>query len=744
MKAKLIKAFKIGVIVMLALAISVVAIIHWKSDAIIAKVLAKVENQLTDSLTYRGVQVNAFRYFPCIAIEIADLHIGSGPAPLVKEGNMDIVVRLWPLLRSELIIHSIYIHEATLHLAQRDQKWSYDILKKSGTTDAGSWKMLIEHLGIKESKVIYEDGKKLAFNLKVSEADMEGKIGTEDMEANIRMDGVISAFTSSGYETDVPIQLTCKGHYLYDIKNGTQEYTAWEISHDGVDLAFDGNIHRLPDHELVNIHGTWQNGKPEILRQWLPSKMKTSLMPYTFSGDSEGEFEITGRSSPHDNPPVRLKGKLKNAGFKSDPASEEINNLDVEFEYDTKSEHHQGHSVLSCQVKKESLLGSSLTGDLLIDNLAHPSYTLHAKGRVPAVLINLVSDPEVTFTSGEFSIDELTLEDFRPGSFHLHDLLRQLKLEMEGTGVRGQYLNNKLEFSGAKLKRIEAGEIQFDVDELIWDKAEGKNIKATYAFEGEPGRFTLSGEFCEGQLEGSGNIDFNTHENKITADWKVSSIEMKKLLESFSNFDQAFITSEHLSGKATIWAETILPMDAHWKIKPKEMVVKGAIDIRDGRLQNLKTLEDFSKYIHLEDLKDIRFSQLRNYIKIEDAKVYLPVMFMQSSAVNLSISGVHGFDHRILYNVKLNAGQTVANKLRKSDVKKEYKPARKSGWINMYYILEGTVDAVRYQQYRTAVLSGFEQSAQLKESLRNYLVDKYGYDVYWIEPNEWEDIPEYK
>jgi hypothetical protein len=294
------------------------------------------------------------------------------------------------------------------------------------------------------------------------------------------------------------------------------------------------------------------------------------------------------------------------------------------------------------------------------------------------------------------------------------------------------------------LKRVEAGQIRFDVDQLIWDKAEGKNIKATYAFEGEPGKFTLSGEFCEGQLDGTGKIDFSAHEKIITADWKVTSIEMKKLLESFSNFDHTFITSDNLSGKATIWAETVFPMDTHWKIKPKEMVVKGAIDIRDGQLQNLKTLEDFSKYIHIEDLKDIRFSQLRNYIKIEDAKVYLPVMFIQSNAVNLSISGVHGFDHRILYNVKLNAGQTMANKLRKSDVKKEYKPARKSGWINMYYILEGAVDAVRYQQYRTAVLSGFEQSAQLKESLRNYLVDRYGYDVYWIEPNEWEEIPEYK
>jgi hypothetical protein len=232
--------------------------------------------------------------------------------------------------------------------------------------------------------------------------------------------------------------------------------------------------------------------------------------------------------------------------------------------------------------------------------------------------------------------------------------------------------------------------------------------------------------------------------NTFHADWQVNGIDMQALLESFSNFDQTFITSENLSGKTDIWAETIIPMDANWKIVPKAVVVKSALLIKEGRLKNLKTLEDFGKYIHVEDLRDIRFNALRNYLKIEDGKIYLPVMFIQSSAVNLSIAGIHGFDHKILYNVKINAGQTIAAKMKKSDFRKDIKPARKSGWINMYFVLEGTTSAVRYQQYRTAVISGFEQSTQLKESLRNYLVDRFGYDVYWLEPNEWEEIPEYE
>jgi len=185
-------------------------------------------------------------------------------------------------------------------------------------------------------------------------------------------------------------------------------------------------------------------------------------------------------------------------------------------------------------------------------------------------------------------------------------------------------------------------------------------------------------------------------------------------------------------------------MDQQWKIKTREVTSKSAIEIHEGQLRNLKTLEDFSDYVHIEDLQDIRFNDLRNYLKIEGGQVYLPVMFIQSSAMNLSISGVHSFDEKIQYYLKLNAGQTIANKLRKTDFKKDLKATRKSGWINMYFVLEGTTSNVHYQQYRTAVISGFEQSSQLKESLRKELVDLFGYDLYWLEPNEWEDIPEYK
>lgn len=38
----------------------------------------------------------------------------------------------------------------------------------------------------------------------------------------------------------------------------------------------------------------------------------------------------------------------------------------------------------------------------------------------------------------------------------------------------------------------------------------------------------------------------------------------------------------------------------------------------------MKTLEDFGTFVHLDDLRDIRFNQLRNYMKIETGPSICP------------------------------------------------------------------------------------------------------------------------
>jgi hypothetical protein len=578
----------------------------------------------------------------------------------------------------------------------------------------------------------------------IGQGAMEGTIGASNIDAELELSGTCAAFRAGSYTLPEPVKFQLHGKLLQDSDAGTRTLTDWELNNPGIELKLNGNFSEAGDVSSVDVRGEWKNGDPEYLRRLVPKENRASIDGYTLSGKSKGTFSYTGESSKTKNPVLQLKGSIDHAQVNRAGASDAALDLDCVFAYHSADPEYQHQSTLSLELAKKAMLGSDFNGKVHIRNFGAPVYSVTMDGSCPAALVNFVTAPALSFSEGEFDVESFSLQDFRTSGKMVDALFQHLECEFTPREVKGVYANNVIELDGGHCKATGDGIIEFALDDLQWDQLAAANVKGNCTNTGETLEFNVAGKSCGGVIETKGSLQTGSTRNTFRADWKVSGIEMNTLMTSFSNFDQTFITAENLSGKADIWAETVVPMTPAWEIRSREIEVKSAIIIRDGRLKNLKTLEDFSKYIHLEELRDIEFNELRNFLKVEDGKVYLPVMFIQSTAINMSIAGVHSFDQSILYNIKLNAGQALANKLKKTDFRKDLKPARKSGWLNLYFVLEGTTSNVRYQQYRAAVISGFEQSAALKEQLRKYMVDRFGYDVYWIEPNEWEDVPEYK
>jgi len=105
---------------------------------------------------------------------------------------------------------------------------------------------------------------------------------------------------------------------------------------------------------------------------------------------------------------------------------------------------------------------------------------------------------------------------------------------------------------------------------------------------------------------------------------------------------------------------------------------------------------------------------------------------------------VHRLDNRILYNIKLNAGQVLSTKLKKHNPQLTPLPARREGTFNLYFTITGTTDEFDYTMDKHAAESSFQQSAEIRERIRDKLsmVFKDVADI--VEPPEWETIPEYE
>ena len=171
--------------------------------------------------------------------------------------------------------------------------------------------------------------------------------------------------------------------------------------------------------------------------------------------------------------------------------------------------------------------------------------------------------------------------------------------------------------------------------------------------------------------------------------------------------------------------------------------VLAGIGISDGTLKDFEMLESFSDFVHVRDLREIQFVNIQNFLEIRNERLYLPVMFIRSNALNLTISGEHSFENEIAYCFKVNAGQVIADRFRKHNPSLIPKPARQSGFFNLYYSMLGTLDDYNIAADKKRVQDDFKHSDFRKREVQRALEKEFGIVELIQEPESWKDIPEY-
>ncbi len=736
-KQRILHGLKIIIIVLLVMVISMLVILRWKSDIIIEKVLSSVQHELVDSLQYTTADMNWFSHFPLISIQIYDLTVGSETSPFIEHCDVNIIIGLLPLLKNEITINQLAIKEGSIYIQQKQGRWSYDVFKKKDADASGDYSTRIRQLIVERLAIVYEDKPSTSFSLAIDKGILKGSMVDGVLEADINIGSTINLFTTSEYSLPTLFKSNLTGHYVVDLETGEQRFEDFEIDCEAVQLNVSGTMLK----DTIDMDLVWKKANPELVRNWLPKRLFAQTKAYKIIGEFSGQSKIEGVLSKNTSLNIHADVKLKNGTILFLDSNEEIKGIALDLTYLSSIKGKK--PGVNVQFEKSGIFGPSFKGEVHIENLQSPVFDLSFEGSLPASLLNLLQLPGLHFEKGTFKISQLTINKIQPSKFSINTLFQQGFESIETHEVQFKYHENEIEIVKGSIG-LANQKINIELDKLVWNKAIISNLKSTATLKDHQIDYKVSGKLCEGAFSSTGIVVGFNQRPVANGRWTVTDIQIDQLLESFSNFDQEFITSKNLSGKTNLWVDTKLPFDEQWNLLSKQVVVKSAIDIREGRLRDMHAFEEFSKFVHLDDLRDIRFNQIRNYMLIEKGKVYLPVMFIQSSALNLSISGEHGFDEEIIYYLKLNVGQVASAKLKKNKSNSDFVKASKSGWINMYFALGGTTQDVTYQQYKKAVIAGFEKSTQVKEKLRDELVAQFGYDVYWLEPNEWEDIPEYQ
>ncbi len=281
------------------------------------------------------------------------------------------------------------------------------------------------------------------------------------------------------------------------------------------------------------------------------------------------------------------------------------------------------------------------------------------------------------------------------------------------------------------------GKFAADVKAFNYGKISGQNFKGALQFDNN--KMTIKGNTnaMKGKFALDGEMYFEG-KRYLKARIICQDIDGKQFFYESDNFGQDILTDKHIKGTLT----SKISIDAYWddnlNFDYDKLRVLSELNIKDGELNDFELFKSFSTYIKMRDLEQVRFTDLTNWLEVRNSKIYIPVMFIQSNALNLILNGMYSFDYDFDFNMQINAGQVMANKIKRHDPNLTPLPSKKKGWFNLYYKMYGKNEDYKYESARREVLSDFEKSEHQKQRIRATLKREFG-NLDFINAINWED-----
>lgn len=263
----------------------------------------------------------------------------------------------------------------------------------------------------------------------------------------------------------------------------------------------------------------------------------------------------------------------------------------------------------------------------------------------------------------------------------LRNLVPFLLFEQEHLAIEARARSNRLDLA-ALLQRDEGNiggkdyalvlplmielDVRAQVAELIFEEFKATDITGTIRLKdrvlrASPMAFNTADGAVLGslQLDGSGGAGAASYPLAIEA--TIKDIDVKQLFAEFQDFGQEFIGARHLSGRARANVAFQAALSPAMKLDRDRLESAIDIAIDNGAIkgqQQLIAIADHlrknklvSPFVNTDELRkrlaDVRFAHLENRIEVRDGAVHIPLMEVKSSAMDIEMSGTHGFDDRI-------------------------------------------------------------------------------------------------
>lgn len=298
----------------------------------------------------------------------------------------------------------------------------------------------------------------------------------------------------------------------------------------------------------------------------------------------------------------------------------------------------------------------------------------------------------------------------------LEDLLIQGK--NTGASDQGGMFPEKVNFN-AELK---CGQLSYQKFEA--GKITGKlNLKDHVLRVGN-----LSFNAFDGKVDATGLINgrYGSHA-QVVCNASLAHVDISRMFYELENFGQSSLQSKHLKGRGDAAIQYSSTLNNRFETDAASVTAIADVEIRDGELLNWEPMQELSRFLDAEELKNIRFSTLRNRIEVADKTVLIPGMEIKSSVLDLKGYGSHTFGNDIDYHLNLALSDLKKNRKRRETAPENSYTTGNQGETRLFLHLYGTVDNPEFRYDSQAVSKKIANDFKnQKQELRQAIREEFG------------------
>ena len=274
--------------------------------------------------------------------------------------------------------------------------------------------------------------------------------------------------------------------------------------------------------------------------------------------------------------------------------------------------------------------------------------------------------------------------------------------------------------------------LEAQVGQLAFRKFEAQNITGSLSMRQQGFHAdNIALQAMQGYIKASGYINGRNPDYLIMGcDALITNVDVNDLFYQLGNFGQQSIVHENLRGRLTADASFISRWSPNLEINWEALETTANIKVENGELINYKPMLALSRFIRVGDLNEVKFSTLENQIKIKNQKIFIPDMEINSSAINIRLSGEHSFQNEINYRLQVLLSDLLARRNRENrNPQEQYGDIIDDGLgrTTLFLLVTGTTDDPVFRYDRQGVRDKLrEDFRQERQNLRNILRNEFG------------------